>query len=56
MNNLSILLVSPEVKDLKIKQSYDFPGGPLAKDSRAHAKDTGSIPGLGRPHRPQSSY
>ena len=47
MDNLSILLVSPEVKDLQIKQSYDFPGGPLAKDSPTGAKDIGSIPGLG---------
>ena len=47
MNNLSILLVSPEVKDLQIKQSHDFPGGPLAKDSPASTKDIGSIPGPG---------
>lgn len=47
MNNLSILLVSPEVKDLQIKQSHDLPGDPLARDSPASAKDVGSIPGPG---------
>ena len=30
----------------------DFPGGPVVKNPPANAGDTGSIPGLGRSHRP----
>ena len=28
----------------------DFPGGPVVKNPPSNAGDTGSIPGLGRPH------
>ena len=33
----------------------DFPGGPVVKDPPPKAGDTGSIPGPGRCHRPESS-
>ena len=32
-----------------------FPGGSVVKNPPANAEDTGSIPGLGRSHMPQSS-
>ena len=33
----------------------DFPGGAVVKNLPANAGDTGSNPGPGRPHRPQSN-
>ena len=33
----------------------DFPGGTVVKNPPANAGDTGSIPGLGRSHMPQSN-
>ena len=33
----------------------DFPGGPVVKNPPASTGDTGSIPGLGRSHVPQSN-
>ena len=39
----------------KRKRKEDFPGGPVVKDPPASAGDTGSIPGLGRFHMPQSN-
>ena len=33
----------------------DFPGGSVVKNPPANAGDTGSSPGLGRSHMPQSS-
>ena len=33
----------------------DFPGGAGVKNPPANAGDTGSIPGLGRCHMPQSN-
>ena len=33
----------------------DFPGGPVVKNPPASARDTGSIPGLGEFHLPQSN-
>ena len=33
----------------------DFPGGAVARNPPANAKDMGSIPGLGRLHMPWSS-
>ena len=33
----------------------DFPGGTVVKNPPAHAGDTGSLPGLGRSHMPQSN-
>ena len=41
---------------LKKKQSgEDFPGGAVVKNSPANAEATGSSPGLGRSHMPQSN-
>ena len=39
---------------LKI-QSRDFPGGTVVKNPPANAGDTGSSPGPGRSHMPQSN-
>ena len=39
-------------KELKVE---DFPGGTVVKNPTAHAGDTGSIPGPGRSHMPQSN-
>ena len=36
-------------------KSNDFPGGAVDKNRPASAGDTGSIPGLGRLHMPQSN-
>ena len=36
-------------------QLGDFPGGAVVKNPPANAVDTGSSPGLGRPHMPRSS-
>ena len=33
----------------------DFPGGAVVKNPPANAGDTGSSPGLGRPHMTQSN-
>ena len=33
----------------------DFPGGAVVKNPLANAEDTGSIPGPGRSHMPQSN-
>ena len=33
----------------------DFPGGSVVKNLPANAEDTGSIPGLGRSHMPESN-
>ena len=33
----------------------DFPGGTVVKNPPANAGDTGSIPGPGRSHMPQSN-
>ena len=33
----------------------DFPGGPAVKNRPTNAGDTGSIPGRGGSHRPQSN-
>ena len=35
-------------------QTLDFPSGPVDKNLRASAGDTGLTPGLGWPHMPQS--
>ena len=34
---------------------WDFPGGAVVKNPPANAGDTGSSPGLGRSHMPQSN-
>ena len=36
-------------------QDWDFPGGAVVKNLPASAGDTGSSPGPGRSHMPQSS-
>ena len=42
--------------DLEIKkQTRGFPGGAVVENLPANAGDTGSSPGLGRSHMPQSS-
>ena len=38
-----------------IKKMWGFPGGAVVKNPPANAGDTGSIPGLGRSHRPRSN-
>ena len=35
--------------------SQGFPGGPVVKNPSTNARDTGSIPGLGRSHMPESN-
>ena len=35
--------------------SWDFPGGAVVKNPPANAGDTGSSPGPGRSHMPQSN-
>ena len=39
----------------KKKPNLDFPGGAVVKNPPANAGDTGSSPGLGRSHMPQSN-
>ena len=34
----------------------DFPGGAVVKNLPANARNTGSIPGPGRSHMPQSNW
>ena len=36
-------------------RSWDFPGGTVVKNPPVNAGDTGSSPGLGRSHMPQSN-
>ena len=40
---------------LKLKHSWDFPGGTVVKNPTANAGDTGSSPGPGRSHMPWSN-
>ena len=40
---------------LQNKNRQDFPGGTVVKNPPANAGDTGSSPGPGRSHRPQSN-
>ena len=42
-------------KLIEIESTWYFPGGAVVKNPPANAGDTGSIPGLGRPHIPQSN-
>ena len=37
------------------KKSWGFPGGAVVENLPANAGDTGSSPGLGRSHMPQSN-
>ena len=47
----AILLLYIYPKKLKAGLK-DFSGGPVVKNPPANARDTGSIPGLGRSHMP----
>ena len=40
---------------LKMVQFRGFPGGAVVENLPANAGDTGSSPGLGRPHMPRSN-
>ena len=42
-------------RNYKKWEFWDFPGGTVVKNPPANAGDTGSIPGLGRFHVPQSN-
>ena len=50
--NLSFMIYK---MDTKIETSRDFPGGAVVKNLPANAGDTGSNPGPGRSHMPQSN-
>ena len=39
-----------------IKNTEGFPGGAVVENLPANAGDTGSSPGLGRPHMPRSNW
>ena len=58
MDNLSLKL-SFTGEEIKIRKYHrfigGFPGGAVVKNPPASAGDTGSIPGPGRSHMPQSS-
>ena len=43
------------VETSKRNESKDFPGGAVVKNPPANAGDTGSSPGPGRSHMPQSN-
>ena len=40
----------------KNEASWGFPGGAVVENLPANAGDTGSSPGLGRPHMPRSNW
>ena len=44
-------------KQMSVKQTYNgrFPGGSVVKNPPANAGETGSSPGRGRSHMPQSN-
>ena len=53
-----LILLYPAVKDrmsASFKDEEDFPGGAVVKNPPANAGDTGSSPGPGRSHMPQSN-
>ena len=43
------------LKNSKNTMTLGFPGGAVVKNPPANAGDTGSSPGPGRPHMPQSN-
>ena len=43
-------------KNSLLKKSRGFPGGAVVENLPANAGDTGSSPGLGRTHKPRSSW
>ena len=44
-----------EIKSFKKIYAGGFPGGAVVENLPANAGDTGSSPGLGRPHMPRSN-
>ena len=56
MSNYKMCLPSSGVSLLSFKSKQrGFPGGAVVENLPANAGDTGSSPGLGRSHMPQSS-
>ena len=51
---IPLLGTYPE-KTIIQKKSWGFPGGAVVENLPANAGDTGSSPGLGRSHMPQSN-
>ena len=49
-------IISNSWKSCKKKNRGDFPGGAVVKNPPVNAGDTGSSPGSGRSHMPQSNY
>ena len=47
--------MSGNKKSLKIHEILGFPGGAVVENPPANAGDTGSSPGPGRSHMPQSN-
>ena len=51
-----MLLVLFSMQEINLHSQFRaFPGGSVLKNPPASAGDTGSIPGLGRSHKPRSS-
>ena len=48
-------ILSIKVLISKTRQKGTYPGGTVVKNPPANAGDTGSIPGLGKSHMPQSN-
>ena len=48
------MLIFKPIKTLKSMPLWGFPGGAVVENLPANAGDTGSSPGLGRSHMPQS--
>ena len=56
LHYIHIFLQIPGIFYVVLKSSSgDFPGGTVVKNPPADAGDTGSSPGLGRSHMPQSN-
>ena len=53
---LPLLSIYPEKTIIQKESCWGFPGGAVVKSLPANAGDTGSSPGLGRSHMPQSSW
>ena len=52
---IKMLQTWPETKEMLRTIHLDFPGGAVVKNPPANTGDTGSIPGPGRYHVPQSN-
>ena len=55
MSELAFQVFSHFLLSISILKVENFPGGSVAKNSLANARDTGSIPDPGRCHLPQSN-